>query len=232
MAHSSKFAKFYLIAYNLVQTLGWSFMFYQLVQYYLFPKSDASLYDSLKCTLIIFQNAAILEIFHATFKLVPSSPVITMQQVFSRVMVVCGVLMASDDARLGLGLPLALSAWCITEIIRYLYYTLNLVNSVPYLLIWLRYTTFIILYPVGVTGELLCIYAAQNEMKQSGMWTVTLPNVLNFTFNYPYLLLGIMALYVPLFPQMYLHMFAQRRKILGGQPVSKATSAKKKNKQK
>ncbi|KAF5287979.1 hypothetical protein FQR65_LT12156 [Abscondita terminalis] len=231
MAESSKLSKFYLLAYNAVQTLGWCSLLYQLVQYCVFPKNDASLYDSLKCTLIIFQNAAVLEIFHAIFKLVPSSPIITVQQVFSRVLVVCGVLMTSYDARSSVGLPLALTAWSITEIIRYMYYTLNLINMVPQILVWLRYTTFIALYPIGVTGELLCIYAAQNELKKTGMWTVTLPNWLNFTFNYPYLLLGIMALYVPLFPQLYLHMFAQRRKILGTEAATKAGSSKKKTKQ-
>lgn len=79
-----------------------------------------------------------------------------------------------------------------------------------------RYTTFIALYPIGVTGELLCFYWAQSYVKETQLWTVELPNAWNFTFSYFYFLWFIMALYIPLFPQMYMHMWAQRRKVLGG----------------
>lgn len=80
-----------------------------------------------------------MEIFHAITRLVPSNPVITTFQVLSRVMVVCGVLMPTLQGRAEPGLFLCLLAWSITEIIRYLYYTLNIVQMVPYLVIWLRY---------------------------------------------------------------------------------------------
>ncbi|KAF5290780.1 hypothetical protein FQA39_LY14623 [Lamprigera yunnana] len=215
MAVKNKSSTYYLLAYNSLQTVGWTYLFFQFVQYYVSPKTSDSLYDTVKYTLLIFQNAAVLEIAHAYTKLVPSSPMITMQQIFSRVLVVCGVLTITDEAQQSHGLPLLLMAWSITEIIRYLYYVLNLLSAVPHVLVWLRYTTFIVLYPVGVTGELLCIYSAQNELKRTGMWTITLPNCLNFSFYYPYLLAAIMLLYIPLFPQMYLHMFVQRRKVLG-----------------
>nr|CAD7449945.1 unnamed protein product [Timema bartmani] len=86
----------------------------------------------------------------------------------------------------------------------------------------LRYTTFIALYPVGVTGELLCIFAAYSYVASTKMWSLEMPNKLNFTFSYHYMLLFIMFLYIPLFPQMYLHMFAQRRKILGGNSTKKS----------
>ena len=53
-----------------------------------------------------------------------------------------------------------LFAWTLTEIIRYSYYTLNLMNTNVGIITWLRYTLFIVLYPIGVTGELLCYYFA------------------------------------------------------------------------
>lgn len=206
--------KTYLFGYNFLQVLGWSYLLLQMLTHYTNQQSS-SLYESVKWTVIIFQNAAVLEIFHAATRLVPSNPVITTFQVFSRVMVVCGVLMPTVGGQESPGLPLALLAWTITEIIRYMYYALNIVGFVPHLIVWLRYTTFIILYPIGVTGELLCFYGAQSEVANTDMWTVGLPNALNFSFHYRYLLIFIMLLYIPLFPQMYLHMFAQRKKILG-----------------
>ncbi|KAB0798166.1 hypothetical protein PPYR_09159 [Photinus pyralis] len=213
----------YLFFYNLIETVGWSYILYLLVIHFTFA-TDGSLYESIKTPLFIFQNAAVLEIFHAVFRLVPSSPSVTIQQVFSRVMLVCGVLMLSRDAQLGIGLPLILAAWSVTEIIRYGYYTLNLVNAVPQFLLWLRYTLFIGLYPLGVTGELLCIYAACMEFRRNNYGVVTLPNYLNVTFNYPYLLMFLMALYIPLFPPLYMHMFGQRKKVLGKTSTTKVST--------
>ena len=197
-------------------------MFYQLIAFYTInTDKEISLWDYIGTTVIIFQNAAVLEILHAATGIVASNPVITLQQVFSRVMVVCGVIMATPTAKESPGLPLALLAWSITEIIRYGYYGLNLLNSVPHILIYLRYTTFIALYPIGVTGELLCFYWAQSYVKETKLWSVEMPNEANFTFSYFYFLWLIMLLYIPIFPQLYLHMFAQRKKILGAPNAAK-----------
>lgn len=78
---------------------------------------------------------------HAVVGLVKSNPVMTTFQVLSRVVVVCGVILATPRsyAAASSGLPLALIAWSITEIIRYGYYFANLIKVVPYFLVWLRY---------------------------------------------------------------------------------------------
>jgi len=44
-------------------------------------------------------------------------------------------------------------AWSFTEVIRYTFYALNLVGLNPYPLLWLRYTTFYALYPLGAGSE-------------------------------------------------------------------------------
>lgn len=194
---------------------------YLICRYYLIDTKEVTLWDVVKPVVVIFQNAAVLEIVHAATKIVPSGVMITLFQVFSRVMVVCGVLLPTPTGPTSPGLPLALIAWSIAEVIRYSYYALNLLGAVPYLLVWCRYTFFIILYPMGVTGELLCFYAAQIFVANKKLWTLEMPNRLNFTFSYHYFLLFIMFLYIPLFPQMYLHMFAQRRKIISGESSKK-----------
>lgn len=78
-----------------------------------------------------------------------------------------------------------------------------------------RYTTFIVLYPIGVTGELLCLYWAHSYAAKNKIWSIELPNIYNFTFSYHYFLWIVMLLYIPLFPQLYLHMFTLRKKVLG-----------------
>lgn len=218
----SALSKFYLASYNLGQTLGWSYILYQIIQHYINPSRE-TLWDKTELAVIIFQNAAVLEILHAATGLVPSNVIITTFQVFSRVMVV-GVILATPYkyAAASPGLPLALLAWSITEIIRYFYYFAHLVNFVPHILVWLRYTMFIILYPIGVTGELLCFYAAvQYSNANPDSWSYVLPNKWNFTFSYLYILITVMLAYIPLFPRLYMHMFVQRRKILNPNAVAK-----------
>ncbi|KAM6071259.1 very-long-chain (3R)-3-hydroxyacyl-CoA dehydratase 2 isoform 1-T1 [Chlamydotis macqueenii] len=105
-------------------------------------------------------------------------------------------------------------AWTITEIIRYSFYTFSLLNHLPYLIKWARYTLFIVLYPMGVSGELLTIYAALPFVRQSGLYSISLPNKYNFSFDYYTFLILVMISYIPIFPQLYFHMLHQRRKVL------------------
>ncbi|XP_067625972.1 very-long-chain (3R)-3-hydroxyacyl-CoA dehydratase hpo-8-like [Eurosta solidaginis] len=223
--------KGYLFVYNAVQVVGWSYILYQLINYYLLQgqqfRAQVDLWDYTRLAVIVFQNAAFVEILNASFGLVKSNPVITTFQVLSRMMVVIGVVMATPTGKTSPGLPIALLAWAITEIIRYGYYALNILNCMPYIVVFLRYTTFIALYPIGVTGELLCFWWAQSYARTNTVWSAQLPNKWNATFSYFALLWIVMLLYIPLFPQMYLHMFAQRKKILGGRGSSKTQEIKK-----
>lgn len=52
-------------------------------------------------------------------------------------------------------------AWSMTEVIRYAFYALSLVlGTVPRILVYLRYTTFYVLYPVGASSEALLILSS------------------------------------------------------------------------
>lgn len=218
--------KRYLLVYNIVQTIGWTHCLYKLFEYYLLQNDEFrqqyTLWDSLKLIVGVYQNLAFLEIVHASCGWVKSNPIITTFQVFSRIIVLMLVVAATPTAKVSPGLPLAILAWSITEIIRYAYYALNSVQLLPRILVYLRYTTFIVLYPIGVTGELLCFWWAQDYASKVSIWSLELPNPLNMTFSYYAFLWIIMLLYIPLFPKLYLHMFSQRKKVLG-------TGAKKQN---
>ncbi|XP_017049081.1 very-long-chain (3R)-3-hydroxyacyl-CoA dehydratase hpo-8 [Drosophila ficusphila] len=226
----SALTKLYLFAYNAGQVVGWSYILWQLANYYLLQgpefRAKVTLWEYTRLAVIIFQNAAFVEILNASFGLVKSNPVVTGFQVFSRMMVVVGVVMATPTGKVSPGLPIALLAWAITEIIRYGYYALNIIKVVPHFVVFLRYTTFIALYPIGVTGELLCFWWAQSYARENSVWSVVMPNKWNATFSYFGFLWIVMLGYIPIFPQLYLHMFAQRRKILGGGAPSGAAKAK------
>ncbi|XP_011869128.1 PREDICTED: very-long-chain (3R)-3-hydroxyacyl-CoA dehydratase PHS1-like [Vollenhovia emeryi] len=59
----SALSKLYLVLYNLGQTLGWSYILYQIVQHYTQPYSS-TLWSKTMLPVVIFQNAAVLEVFN------------------------------------------------------------------------------------------------------------------------------------------------------------------------
>ncbi|OLY81190.1 Very-long-chain (3R)-3-hydroxyacyl-CoA dehydratase 2 [Smittium mucronatum] len=125
-------------------------------------------------------------------------------QVFSRLFLVWGIFYVFPEREVlnQIGVPLLVFAWSITETIRYPFYALSVAELQFYPLLWARYTLFYVLYPLGVTGELLTIYSA-------------LPIAKNYYPTYYYFLIAIMFSYGPPFYFLYTHMIKQRRKQLG-----------------
>ena len=173
-------------------------------------------WNSVACCLTFFQTLQFIEVLHCVVGLVPSSAIQTAMQIFSRLVVVWGILRPVVEARDSLGFPLLMSAWSVAEATRYSFYALNLYDLVPFLLTWARYTFFILLYPVGVTGELLAIYSALRPIARSGLYSLPMPNPLNVSFHFEVALVGIILSYIPFFPQLYFYMLAQRKKVLAG----------------
>lgn len=212
---AEKYKKRYLFLYNTIQTFGWSYILIQFLNGCLNKSPDKTLYEEVKWPLTFFQTGAVLEYYHALFKLTKSSPTVTFQQLYSRVFIVWLILFPIEDAQTNIGFPMLLLAWSITEIIRYSNYALATYNQAPYFLVWLRYTLFTVLYPLGVSGELLCMYWAVEELKRTKQWTIEFPNKWNVMFYFHHYIIFTMILYIPFFPPLYMHMIRQRRKVLG-----------------
>ncbi|KAE8581738.1 hypothetical protein XENTR_v10024923 [Xenopus tropicalis] len=204
----------YLVIYNVVMTAGWLVIAVGLVRTYLTKGSYHNLYYSIERPLKFFQTGALLEIGHCAVGIVPSSVVLTAFQVMSRVFLTWAVTHSVREVQNEDSVLLFVVAWTITEIIRYSFYTFSLLNHLPYIIKWARYTLFIVLYPMGVTGELLTIYAALPTVKKTGLYSISLPNKYNFSFDYYTFLILVMMSYIPIFPQLYFHMFHQRRKVI------------------
>ncbi|KAL8572571.1 hypothetical protein ACOMHN_017205 [Nucella lapillus] len=213
--------KAYLILYNVAQMLGWTALMVKMVEHLIREKKSTKLYAEVEFILQIFQTAAVMEIVHSAVGLVKSNPVLTGFQVFSRVFLLWGVVWSVPQVQTGQFIVFFLMAWTVTEMIRYSFYFFSLLGAVPYILKWCRYTFFIILYPIGVMGEVMTIYQALPHVKESQMYSLSLPNPLNVAFNYHYYLWVIMASYLPVFPQLYGHMLKQRKKIISSPPRPK-----------
>ncbi len=190
--------KKYLKIYNLLLAIGWG-LFLVLMIFNGMQLSTTSL-----LLLNICQLAAILEIFHALRGWVKSPVMTTFAQVFSRVfvLVLINVVPASYYITfLGCnGVQYVAIAWGITEIVRYGFYYTNLIEKPSAILLILRYTLFLMLYPAGVFGEALVIFSYLSWQGYTSLLSL--------------IILGIFLSYFYFFPKMFNHMLVQREKKL------------------
>lgn len=206
--------KNYLMLYNAIQAFGWGYLLFTTIVHLASTGSCFGLWRKTELLVEFLQTLAALEIVHAAIGIVPSGVVVTTLQLSSRLFVVWGILWSVTRIYNSITIPLLLLPWSLTETIRYSYYLLNLMGKVPYFLVWMRYTFFIVLYPMGVLGELLSMFVALPYIKGADLYTISLPNFFNFSFNYVYFIMLVASSYIPIFPMLYLHMFAQRKKII------------------
>ncbi|XP_046864011.1 very-long-chain (3R)-3-hydroxyacyl-CoA dehydratase 1-like [Xenia sp. Carnegie-2017] len=213
----STLSKGYLFVYNVIQTLGWFYIFAVSCLHFMEEKSITSqgLYPKVEIPLKLFQTAAVFEIIHCAIGIVPSSAATTAMQVFSRLCTVWLFTIPVSQVQNNFSVLLYLLAWCITEVIRYSFYACSLLNCLPFFLQWCRYTFFIILYPIGVTGEMLTVAAAIPFVKKTEMYSLSLPNQLNVSFSLLYFMYFCLLVYIPAFLMLYSYMFRQRKKAFG-----------------
>jgi len=168
---------------------------------------------------------------------------ITATQVASRLWILWGIVDAATSATttraltilslpnpvpsLSLSLVTLLTAWCLSEIIRYGFFAFKEAGLQPFFLLWLRYTGFVVLYPLGVSSELSMVWLALPELRRTGKWNIDMPNEWNIGFTYWLACLGCVAAYLPGFPQLYGYMMAQRRKVLRNSAPSRAGKSRK-----
>ena len=61
-------------------------------------------------------------------------------------------------------------AWSTTEVVRYCFYACMLTGLEPRPLLWLRYTLFYLLYPVGACSEASLIFATLPRSSPIPSW--------------------------------------------------------------
>eukprot|EP00164_Ancoracysta_twista_P002421 GFYU01003205.1.p1 GENE.GFYU01003205.1~~GFYU01003205.1.p1 ORF type:complete len:217 (+),score=65.11 GFYU01003205.1:62-712(+) len=204
-----------LVAYNLVCHLGWGYVLFLMVQNYVNGGSAADVYGKLGFYLQVSQSLAVFEIVFALTGMVRAPVFTTAVQVASRLYVVWLILDLVPETTTSVFVTTLLTAWSVTEVVRYAFYGLNLVGDVPYVITYLRYTLFLVLYPLGVMSEMALTYLAMPFIKERQILTVTLPNWFNYSFDY-YLYCGVLLVIYPFgLWMLYSYMLAQRKKVLG-----------------
>ena len=134
-------------------------------------------------------------------------------QVISRVWIVWGVLELNRQSENSLTL---LFSWSWVEVIRYLHYIQSDRSPVQKgsVLLYLRYSAFIVLYPLGVGSEMMCLKDAWTVISKCcpRVFSIALPNSWNFAFDYQWVIQYlVLSGYVFGFPYLYSYMWTQRR---------------------
>ena len=105
-------------------------------------------------------------------------------QVASRIVLVWGAVFFFPSLAKSAAYSSMLFAWSVTEVIRYSYFVVTLSGYSPGFIKWLRYNTFFVLYPIGISSECWILYKAIEPARKRGE-------------HYAWLLQFILLVYVP-----------------------------------
>ncbi|VVA21050.1 PREDICTED: very-long-chain [Prunus dulcis] len=210
----SALRRLYLSLYNWTVFLGWLQVLYLALKT-LNESGHQHVYKAVERPLLLAQSAAVLEILHGLVGLVRSPISATLPQIGSRLYLTWGILWSFPETQSHILVSSLVISWSITEIIRYSFFGMKeALGFAPSWLLWLRYSTFILLYPTGITSEVGLIYIALQYIQKSERYSIRMPNKWNFSFDYFYAAIIALGIYVPGIPHMYRYMLSQRKKAL------------------
>ncbi|KAE9018335.1 hypothetical protein PR003_g13609 [Phytophthora rubi] len=209
----------YLLAFNSASCAGWAYVLYLTVTTVLkaheagqdLSQVAQSTWDVVSLPLKVVQTMAVMEIVHAAVGFVRSPLGSTLMQVSSRLWLVWAINVLCPASRYQFGFPLMVASWGLVEVPRYSFYALNLYNAVPGFLFFLRYHLFMVLYPSGVLGEVLCMVSSLSFLS-TGAYAIQLPNTHNVSISLYVVVVLVLLVYIPGLPVMYSHMLTQRNR--------------------
>ncbi|KAI0046079.1 PTPLA-domain-containing protein [Auriscalpium vulgare] len=226
--------KAYLIAYNLLSTAAWGYVLLLTVNHLRTPGAEGSTlakklfwgtsvpafvppalaplyqrattaYAAVGDTTKYVQSAALLEVLHVLLGLVRSPLPTTAMQVASRLFLVWGVADRFPAAQQSPFYASMVLSWAVTEVVRYPFYAASLVGWEPRALLWLRYTTFYVLYITGASSEAFANLATLPRSTDLADWDA-----------YALFRGAMFAIWWPSLYVLYTHMIKLRRKNFSG----------------
>ncbi|KAH9545536.1 hypothetical protein CY35_12G052800 [Sphagnum magellanicum] len=207
----------YLTLYNSAQSLGWALVLARVIHHGLQSRSLMGAYAAAGYLVRLLQLTAFLEVLHSALGLVHSSTLYNFLQWLGRSHVLFAIIAQIPEVQEQPPILITFSAWALSEVIRCPYYALTLMGMCPRWLTWLRYTAFIVLYPVGALyGEMLVMYQSLDPVKRRNVYSSIFKWL---PFNYHSFIVVLMILYPCLWLVLYLHMFRQRQKKLSKKGV-------------
>ncbi|XP_076252119.1 3-hydroxyacyl-CoA dehydratase 2 [Rhynchophorus ferrugineus] len=225
-----EFKKVYLLFYNVLMLFGFIYVFVVMTLVYIkseFKESPVftEIYPSVGQTMCILHLFQCLESMHPIFGYVKGSLLFPAMQIGGRLLILFGCLEFEPRLQKMPVVAYLFFTWTSVELLRYSYYIVNLTDNRRALmkkillppLQWLRYSAWIILYPVGFTCEIVIIFRNVMYLQNNPRWYIAMPNKYNFTFDYfTYLRIHMLLFMIPGMYALLNHMYNMRRKKIGG----------------
>ncbi|KAM8891149.1 very-long-chain (3R)-3-hydroxyacyl-CoA dehydratase isoform 2-T2 [Spinachia spinachia] len=201
-----------LFVYNLVQFLGFSWIFVNMtVRLFIFGRD--SLYDTfhtISDVMFFCQILAAVEVLNAAFGFVRTGVTPTLIQVVGRNFILFIIFGSVEEMHRQPVVFFVFYLWSAIEIFRYPFYMLGCFNTEWKTLTWLRYTIWIPLYPLGVVAEAVAVIQSIPIFDKTKLFSIPLPKAAGTSVSfscvlYVYLVLMFLGLFIN-----FRHLYKQR----------------------
>lgn len=179
----------YLFLYNLYQFVAFLYIWLVLVIEWNrdgFNLAASGAFKTVGMPLKVSQMMQYFEVLHSLVGYTSGSAVFPLIQVSGRNFILFGFVNAEERIQMKPIVLCLFIVWSSVEIIRYPYYIVSLVKREVRLLTWLRYSVYVILYPLGFMCEGLVMLLGLHYLEDTKRFTIELPNKWNFTFSLAY----------------------------------------------
>ncbi|XP_015228846.1 PREDICTED: very-long-chain (3R)-3-hydroxyacyl-CoA dehydratase-like [Cyprinodon variegatus] len=185
--------KGYLFMYNLVQFLGFSWIFVNMtVRLFILGQGLFS--------KIFILNTDFIHHHRVTLKVAGRNVIL---------FVIFGSL---EDMQNKAVVFFVFYLWSSIEIFRYPFYMLACIGTEWKLLTWLRYSLWIPLYPLGVVAEAVAVIQSLPIFDETRLFSIPLPSVLGHSLSFSYTLqLFLVLMFLGLFIN-FQHLYKQRQR--------------------
>lgn len=176
----------YLFLYNIYQFIAYSYITLVLLITWSrdgFAGVSKVAYETVGPVMRCSQAMQYLEFFHALVGYTKGSPLFPFLQVTGRNFILFAIIDAEDRIHEMPVVFVLFIIWSLVEVIRYPYYLLSILKKEIPLLTWLRYTIWMILYPLGFLCEGTVLIRSIPFFEETKRFTIEMPNEWNFTFN-------------------------------------------------
>ncbi|KAI8523886.1 hypothetical protein RHMOL_Rhmol13G0106500 [Rhododendron molle] len=205
----SQLSNLYLFAYNSIQALGWAISISRILSNFVSTKSFSGAYASAGELICLLQTVAFLEVVHGAIGIVPSGVLLPLMQWGGRVHFLLAIVRRIVEVQELPSVFVTLLAWGLIE---------DLIFLLSHLPCVTRYTAFILLYPMGLAGEMWLMYQALPLIKTKNLYAYFFAGLPITYYNFVKVLL---ACYPFMWLKLYLHLFKQRKAKLGKQHKKK-----------
>ncbi|KAM9854984.1 very-long-chain (3R)-3-hydroxyacyl-CoA dehydratase isoform 1-T1 [Aulostomus maculatus] len=180
----------FLFIYNLVQFLGFSWIFVNMTVRLIMFGQD-SLYDTFHTmseVMFFCQILASVEVLNAAFGVVKAGVVPTLIQVVGRNFILFIIFGSLEEMHNKPVVFFVFYLWSTIEIFRYPFYMLGCFNTEWKTLTWLRYTVWIPLYPLGVLAEAVGVIQSIPIFDETKLFSIPLPRAIGTSVSFSYIL--------------------------------------------